>query len=69
MEVKRVITLWLIGLLVKFCFLLLYFPFWLMMLPFRMLRDLFGRKQPVRRHPTYQDGLWEGLIISSLFDD
>lgn len=63
------ITLFLIGLLLKICVGLLLFPFWLIMLPFRMLGRLFG-KRPKRtcRQPTYEDGLWEGLIIGSLWD-
>lgn len=58
-----------IGLLLKLCFGLLMFPFWLIILPFRMVGGLFG-KQPkrARREPTYADGLWEGLIIGGLWD-
>ena len=50
------ITLFLIGLLLKLCFELLMFPFWLIILPFRLVGGLFG-KQPkrARRKPTYKE--------------
>ena len=50
------ITLFLIGLLLKLCFELLMFPFWLIILPFRLVGELFG-KQPkrARRKPTYKE--------------
>ena len=62
------ITLWLIGVLIKICFGLLLLPIWMITLPFRMIGRLFGGRPAKRRTPTYEDGLWEGLIISSLWD-
>ena len=64
------ITLFLIGMMLKLSVGLLLLPFWLISLPFKLIASLFGKpKKKVSYSPTYQDGMWEGLIISSLWDD
>ena len=59
--------LYLIGLLLRFGFWLLFLPIRLFLLPFRFL---FGTPRPKeKRRPTYEDGLLEGLILGDLWDD
>ena len=60
------ITLYLIfkltSLLIRACLWLVFLPFRLILLPFRIL---FGR--PGRRTGDSDDGFWEGLLIGSIF--
>ena len=51
------LTMWLFILLLKIAF-------W----PITLICHLFRKPEKKCRQRTYEDGLWEGLIVSSLFD-